>query len=152
MRMSAEERRLAILQAARPLFAMNGFKGTSVKEIAKAANVSEALLYKHFSSKDEIYHEMINYAGGIGGDLVAGLERLEAGTEKLIIMVYLLFDHILFEVPGQKQEQDLHERLLFSSFLESGEYARRAFRSIELACWDVIEECYREAEKSAHIN
>lgn len=139
------------MQAAKPLFAMNGFRGTSVREIAKAANVSEALLYKHFASKDEIYNEILSYAGRMGTRLVQGLEQIKPGTEKLVISVYLMFKHILFEVPGEQQRQNLHERLLFNSFLEDGHYARKVFRSIEKACWDLIEECYREAERNAHL-
>ena len=151
LRMTGEERRLKILQAAKPLFAMYGFKGTSVKEIAKAASVSEALLYKHFSSKKDIYDEILTYASGIGANVVKGVEEFEPGAEKLIVIVYLLFEHVLFEVPGQSEEQLLHERFLFNSFLEDGEYARIVFRSIENACWDVIEACYLVAERNAHL-
>jgi len=149
--MSGEERRLTILQAAKPLFAMNGFRGTSVREIAKAADVSEALLYKHFSSKEEIYNEILAYAGNVASRLTSSLEQIEPGAEKLITIVYLMFEHILFEVPGQTKEQDLHERFLFNSFLEDGQYARAHFKSIERASWDALEECYQVAEENAHL-
>ncbi|MBT4089013.1 MAG: TetR/AcrR family transcriptional regulator, partial [Deltaproteobacteria bacterium] len=101
LRMTGEERRLTIMQAAKPLFAMNGFRGTSVKDIAKAADVSEALLYKHFSSKEEIYQEILAYAGDLAIQLYQDLEQLKPGAEKLIIMVYMMFEHILFETPEQ---------------------------------------------------
>ncbi|MBW1815043.1 MAG: helix-turn-helix transcriptional regulator [Deltaproteobacteria bacterium] len=52
-RMKGVDRKQAIIEAARPLFAQNGFNGTSVRAIAKAAGVSEALLYKHFPSKED---------------------------------------------------------------------------------------------------
>ncbi len=151
VRMTGDERRLTILQAAKPLFAMNGFRGTSVREIAKAASVSEALLYKHFTSKEEIYNEILSYAGSLASNLVGELEQIEPGAEKLIVIVYLMFQHILFEVPGQHTEQEMHERFMFNSFLEDGNYARSHFRSIESASWDIIEECYRVAEKNAHL-
>lgn len=151
VRMTGKERRLKILQAARPLFAMNGFKGTSIREIAKAASVSEALLYKHFTGKEEIYNEILNYAGGIGANLTEELKEIEPGAEKLITMVYLMFEHILFEVPGRREEQVLHERFLFHSFLETGNYARTAFKSIQAASWDTLEESYRAAQEQAHL-
>ena len=151
IRMTGEERRLTILQAVRPLFAMNGFRGTSVRDIAKAAAVSEALLYKHFSSKEEIYQEILIYAGGVANRLVQDLEQLKPGAEKLIIIVYLMFEHILFETPGQHEEQQIHERLLFNSFLEDGAYARTALKSIESTCWETLEECYRAADEDAHL-
>ena len=149
--MTGEERRLKILQAARPLFAMNGFKGTSVREIARAASVSEALLYKHFTGKEEIYNEILEYAGGIGSNLADVLKEIEPGAEKLITMVYLMFEHILFEVPGKREEQKLHERFLFHSLLETGNYARTAFKSIQEASWETLEEAYRTAQEQAHM-
>ncbi len=151
VRLTGEERRHKILEAAKPLFAMNGFKGTSVREIAKAANVSEALLYKHFKGKEEIYNEILRYPAGIGSNLVDELQEIEPGAEKLITMVYLMFEHILFEMPGQRQEQLLHERFLFHSFLETGNYARTAFKSIRDAIWDTLEESYQAAQEQAHL-
>lgn len=151
VRMTGEERRETILQAARPLFAMNGFKGTSVREIAKAADVSEALLYKHFKSKEEIYNEILKYASGIGANIAEELKDIKPGAEKLVTMVYLMFQHILFEVPGRHEEQLLHERFLFNSFLETGTYARTVFKSIQEASWDTLEESYRVAEEQAHL-
>ena len=151
LRMTGEERRLTIMQAAKPLFAMNGFRGTSVKDIAKAADVSEALLYKHFSSKEEIYQEILAYAGDLAIQLYQDLEQLKPGAEKLIIMVYMMFEHILFETPEQAEEQQIHERFLFNSFLEDGDYARKALKSIENASRSSIEECYRAAEEDTHL-
>ncbi len=151
VRMTGEERRLAILKAARPVFAMNGFKGTSVKEIAKAADVSEALLYKHFVSKEEIYNEIMRYAGRVGSHMTDELKEIEPGAEKLITIVFLMFAHILFEVPGQREEQLLHERFLFQSFLETGDYARAVFKSIQDASWGTLEESYQVALEQAHL-
>ncbi|PYM09743.1 MAG: hypothetical protein DME18_17505 [Verrucomicrobia bacterium] len=51
-RLSAEERREAIVKAALPLFARKGFANTTTRELADAAGVSEALIYKHFPSKE----------------------------------------------------------------------------------------------------
>lgn len=151
VRMAGEERRVKILQAAKPLFAMNGYRGTSVREIAKAAEVSEALLYKHFPSKEAIYNEILSYGSGIAARLVRRLDRLEPGAEKLITIVYLLFEHVLFDVPGHSDEQETHERFLFHSFLEDGLYARAHFKSIESAIWDVIEESYQVAQRNAQV-
>ena len=57
-RLSAEARRLSILRAAIPIFAKKGFNGTTTKMIAQSAGVSEALLYRHFPSKEVIYREL----------------------------------------------------------------------------------------------
>jgi AcrR family transcriptional regulator len=54
-RLSAEDRRVAIIEAARVLFARNGFRGTGTSEIAAAAGCSEPVIYKHFASKQALF-------------------------------------------------------------------------------------------------
>ena len=53
--MSGDERRERILRSAVELFSQRGFKGTTTKELARASGVSEAMVFKHFASKDELY-------------------------------------------------------------------------------------------------
>ena len=57
-RLSAEARKEAIVEAVRDVFAEKGFEGTTTRDLAKAAGVSEALLYKHFPSKESLYAAM----------------------------------------------------------------------------------------------
>ena len=59
--MSAQGRKLAIVKAALPLFALKGFAKTTTKDLARAAKVSEPLLYKHFPSKEALYLEIQNF-------------------------------------------------------------------------------------------
>lgn len=51
----AEATRTAILDAAEKLFAERGFAGTSMRELARAANTSQALLHHHFGTKAALY-------------------------------------------------------------------------------------------------
>lgn len=48
-----------ILAAAAELFVRNGYAGTSVREIALALGISNPSLYHHFSSKDELFAELL---------------------------------------------------------------------------------------------
>lgn len=54
-RSSGRERQAGLIAAAASLFAAKGFNGTTTKEIAKAAGVSEALVFKHFPTKRALY-------------------------------------------------------------------------------------------------
>lgn len=54
-RRSSHERQTSLIQAATGLFAKKGFNGTTTKEIAKAAGISEALVFKHFPTKRALY-------------------------------------------------------------------------------------------------
>ncbi len=60
-RMAADERREQICQIAMRLFSESGFRGTTTKEIANAAGVSEATVFKHFSNKDELYTAILDH-------------------------------------------------------------------------------------------
>ena len=54
-RMSAEERREAILEAARDEFASTGFHGTSTETIAERAGISQPYLFRLFGTKKELF-------------------------------------------------------------------------------------------------
>ena len=54
-RLPAAERRLAILDTACQLFAERSYRGATTAEIARAAGVTEPVLYRHFPSKADLY-------------------------------------------------------------------------------------------------
>jgi AcrR family transcriptional regulator len=150
-RMAGPKRKQAIMEAARPLFAENGFHGTSIRDIARASNVSEALLYKHFPSKEALYDEMIDYAGAVSAAAFDTLQKPEAGAEALVIHVYFMFRLILFEVPKLKDQQHWHERLLFRSLLGDAKYARTHFQSVQKVLEERISACVEAAALKGEI-
>jgi len=54
-RMSAEDRRVAVISAALSEFAQHGFEGTATDAIASAAGVSQPYLFQLFGSKRELF-------------------------------------------------------------------------------------------------
>ena len=60
-RMAGEERREQILRVAVSLFSNHGFRGTTTKEIANAAGVSEAMVFRHFATKEELYAAILDH-------------------------------------------------------------------------------------------
>jgi AcrR family transcriptional regulator len=63
-RLSGPERKETILSAAQGLFASKGFHGVSVDEIARAVDVSPAILYRHFDSKQTLYNAVLEKFAG----------------------------------------------------------------------------------------
>ena len=61
-RLSAAERRSAIIEAALRVFSDGSYAGATTAEIAREAGVSEPLLYRHFSSKRELYFACLDEA------------------------------------------------------------------------------------------
>ncbi|MHB8845233.1 MAG: TetR/AcrR family transcriptional regulator [Nitrospirota bacterium] len=51
--------RMAILTAARTVFARRGFEGASTREVAEVARVNNAMIYYHFKDKDELYRAVL---------------------------------------------------------------------------------------------
>ena len=59
-RLTSEERRIQILEAALEIFSQKGFSGARTKEIAKAAGISETLIFQHFKTKEQLYTEALH--------------------------------------------------------------------------------------------
>jgi AcrR family transcriptional regulator len=59
--MAGDERRLQILRVAVSLFSQRGFRGTTTKEIAQAAGISEAMVFRHFATKEELYTAILDH-------------------------------------------------------------------------------------------
>ncbi len=56
------QRRMEILQAAAPVFARKGFAGTKITDLMAAAQMSQGLLYRYFTSKDDVFIAIVEAA------------------------------------------------------------------------------------------
>jgi TetR/AcrR family transcriptional regulator len=68
----AEGTREALLRAATELFALHGFDGATVEDVARAARVNKALISYHFRGKRGLYLAILR------STLAAGVERMAA--------------------------------------------------------------------------
>jgi AcrR family transcriptional regulator len=96
-RLTAEERRTGILDAALAVFSQRGYHPASIDDIASEAGVSKALIYEHFASKQELYADLIarnarelnqRVVGAlVGVEVESGVGRLAAGLEAFFAFV-----------------------------------------------------------------
>ena len=96
-RLTAEERRTAILDAALTAFSQKGYHATSLDDIAREAEVSKALIYEHFASKQELHADLIarngreltqRVAGALSGvEVESTVQRLATGLEAFFAFV-----------------------------------------------------------------
>jgi AcrR family transcriptional regulator len=63
-RLTGEERREAILESALEVIAQRGYHAASIDDIAREAGVSKALIYEHFTSKQDLYAELLEEQAG----------------------------------------------------------------------------------------
>ena len=121
--MSADQRRESIIKAVIPVFAKKGFAAATTKELANAAGVSEALLYRHFPSKESLYANIQEQICSSDSSIHNFVNGLKPGSESLVKMVYLIFK-IVFELKVMHPLGRSIPRLMIQSLLEDGEFTR----------------------------
>jgi AcrR family transcriptional regulator len=127
--MTGDLRRQLILGAAKRCFARHGFAGTTTKSVAAAAAISEGLLFKHFPTKSALYAEIL--AEECEADpAMHWLLGLEPSTETLVVLIRTMARHFLHasDVPDQEEAQRL--RLMITSQVDDGEFARLLYAKI----------------------
>ncbi|HVR35006.1 MAG TPA: helix-turn-helix domain-containing protein [Methylomirabilota bacterium] len=150
-RMSAEERKAAIGRAVLPLFARKGFANTTTRELAEVAGVSEALLYKHFPSKETLYLEIQNLGCKEGDPLLEKLAKLEPSTSTLIHIVYYLMRAVAFGKPCDGICWETRHRLTLNSLLDDGAFIRLYFQKRFECCYPTIQACLRGAQAAGDL-
>src|SRR3982751_707968 len=63
-RLPASDRRRQLVETALDIFSRKGFGGTTTKEIAAAAGVTEAIIFRHFPSKADLYNAFLDSPHG----------------------------------------------------------------------------------------
>jgi len=133
--MAGGERRLQILRVAMRLFSQRGFRGTTTKEIALAAGVSEAMVFRHFATKEELYSAILDHKACLQDDLDPLQKVADAIQRKDDRAV---FEGIALDALNQHDCDPEFQRLLLHSALEGHELAhmfwekfvRRVYRSL----------------------
>jgi AcrR family transcriptional regulator len=82
---TADERRESILEAAQGVFAARGLHGTPTMEIAKAAGISQAYLFRLFPTKSELYIAVVRRCNKrIHGTFVEAAAAAKAAGEEVL--------------------------------------------------------------------
>lgn len=123
-RFSAAQRRTQILDVAMRLFAQQGFQGTTTREIAEAASVNEAIIFRHFPTKDDLYWAVIEHKiqGSNGREHLR--DRLDRAAGDLDV-----FAAIAQQILDRQARDTTMSRLLLFSGLENHRLAQRLFRT-----------------------
>jgi AcrR family transcriptional regulator len=129
LRMTSDLRRQLILGAAKRCFARHGFAGTTTKSVAAAAAISEGLLFKHFPSKSALYAEIL--ADECEADPhLAHLLGQEPCTATLVSLATGMVRHFLQISSGTEEEEAQRLRLMVTSHLDDGEFARILYTKV----------------------
>src|SRR5262245_23955431 len=145
-KLSAEERRAAIIKAVQKLFAEKGFHGTTTRELAKAAGISEALLFKHFPNKEALYSAMMHSCKSEKDHrLFERIKNLEPSASTLVLMVHGLASYLVGRKSCGDDQQAIQSRLMMRSMLDDGEFARFVLQRVGTHWAAKVEECLKTA-------
>ena len=138
IRFSAANRREQILDIATPLFGRQGFQGTTTKQIAQHSGVTEALIFRHFASKEDLYWAVIERKINATEPAKRMRERLNAGgTDQEVL------SGIAAEILERRAKDQTLSRLLLYSALENHRLSHRFFRIYVAECYDVLADYIR---------
>lgn len=146
--MAGDERRLQILRIAMRLFSQRGFGGTTTKEIAVAAGVSEAMVFRHFATKKELYSAILDHKACLHETMDPIHVVAEAIARK--------DDHAVFEglALGALDRHDCDpefHRLLLHSALEEHELAQMFWEKFVTRVYRILGSYIRERQRDGAI-
>jgi TetR/AcrR family transcriptional regulator len=120
-RMAGEDRRRQILQVAIELFSKKGFARTTTKQIAEAAQVSEAIIFRHFATKQDLYAAILDLKAQEAGKdqwMEALRELSEQGEDEK------LFRAIASRMIAAYKADPSFQRLVAFSALDGHEFSK----------------------------
>ncbi|MCI0663893.1 MAG: TetR/AcrR family transcriptional regulator [Acidobacteria bacterium] len=126
LRMTAQDRRQQIIDVALKLFSEKGFRGTTTKEIALAAGINEAIIFRHFATKSDLYAAIIDQKASssyIQAVHNAFKEAEKTGDDQK------LFQSVAYNLLEFHEKDDTAMRMLLYSALERHELAESIFRN-----------------------
>ena len=145
-RLPAAERRAALVDAALRVFGEGSYDGATTAGIARAAGVSEPILYRHFPSKRDLYFACLDEMWSLTRDEVERIVAVEPDAREW-----------LFAMPRailKLREQGIHPNQLWIQALsEAGEdaeirrYVRKHMRDVHRFVADL----YRRAQAAGGL-
>src|SRR3954447_14426880 len=133
--MAACDRRTQLLEIALNFFAKKGFNGTTTKEIAAAAGVTEAVIFRHFPNKQALYEAVLDSQIGCTGfqewmaEAQACMDRNDdEGLFRAIARV------IIRSYSGEAR----HERVMLFAALEGNEQGLAHYRSFSIPIFELL--------------
>ncbi len=130
-RIPAAARKASIIRSAAEIFGEKGFNGTKTRDISAQAGVSEALIFKHFPSKEDLYAAILAEKSPVPGLLDRIKVLAEQRNDKEV------FTMIAETIVGGAPDQNLMRLILFSA-LESHELSDMFFQKHIRHFYDVL--------------
>lgn len=143
-RMAGDERRSQILRVAMDLFSREGFRGTTTKKIAQTAGVSEAMVFRHFATKEELYAAILDHKACSGDALDLELLVADAVKQRDDRAV---FEGLALNALDHHERDPAFQRLLLHAALEGHELAQMFFEKFVRRVYEFLGSYVRERQR-----
>ena len=147
--MAGEERRDQILRVAVSLFSNRGFRGTTTKEIAQAAGVSEAMVFRHFATKEELYAAILDHKACAGSGSfepeVMAAEAIKNRDDRGV------FESLALGALNHHDDDPEFQRLLLYSALEKHKLAQMFFDNFVRKVYEFLGTYLRERQREGAL-
>jgi len=142
--MAGEQRRRQIVREAMRVFSRRGFRGTTTKEIAQAAGVSEAMVFRHFATKEELYSAIIDdkaCSGDAEDPRQVVADALEQKNDRAV------FERLALNALVRNECDPEFQRLLLHSALEDHELAHMFWEKFVRRVYEFLGDYIRERQR-----
>jgi AcrR family transcriptional regulator len=140
-RMSGVGRQQQILEGATRLFAQKGFRGTTTREIAQRLGISEALMFKYFPTKEQLFRAIIQKRVNGSEEMLFPREAMSAKDDRQV------FRSIASYLIRKNTEDPTFMRLVLFSALENHDLSRIFLENNALQNTRVLAEYIRQRIK-----
>lgn len=118
-KLTGPERRQQIIRAATEVFSRHGFQGTTLRQLARRAGISEAMIYHHFPSKEALYDAILEKKIADSKHLFFPVDAVLAKQDRTVLTT------IVGNFLRQQSMDNSFMRMLLFSALEGHDLGRK---------------------------
>lgn len=152
-RLQPAMRKARIAHAAANVFARMGFAATGFREVAKASNTSEALVYRYFPTKLALWDAAIETVrNNAASQFILQGEPGKPSTARIVELTVELALRFLSEAEAmQPRNRETLNRMLLRSLSEDASFARYMFGTLDTGLSQHFQECLQAARSSGDM-
>lgn len=118
-KLKSDERREQIIRTATKVFSRHGFRGATMRRLARAAGISEGMIYHHFPSKEALYDAILQKKMARTRDLYFPIDAAETRKDREVL------ETIVSNFFQEHSKDNSFIRMMLFSALEGHDLARK---------------------------
>jgi TetR/AcrR family transcriptional regulator len=148
VRLSALHRRQQLVSVAIDLFSQKGFNGATTREIAAAAGVTEAIIFRHFKTKEHLYTAIIDqrFASPLTAVWLVRLRQaMDRNDDEAVVR------QLIEAIISTHKNDPKFERLMLYAALERNEIALRYMRKMTSQIVDTFRAYFARRQREGRL-